>query len=285
MKKHIFILSFLLLASFSFAQKAQIWLSPTYTFSPKSIAQSTYNYSSQETIFQGSDTSYFNVKATFDRFDTLKFTPKISFSLGIRWEKPLNSHFSLSYGICFNNYQFNVTNKTGTANFQETERTPISKPQIFTFTDSDNKFIFPNEKLKEGTDFNLTELQIPLILNWKKTDFSIGIGAQLNSPIIIKTTSENFAFEMIGEKTYKQVKKVVKSNNSSKIKRSSIDLSANYTQWIDKIGLEIGVSRRMTNFWIDQNDDYFFLSPQPQEITTHKVNPITISLRVIYLLK
>ena len=131
----------------------------------------------------------------------------------------------------------------------------------------------------------MTELQIPLTLNWKKTDFSIGIGAQLSSPIIIKTTSEDFAFEMIAEKTYKQVKRVVKSNNSNKIKRSSIDLSANYTQWVDKIGLEIGVSRRMTNFWIDQNDDYFFSSSQSKEVTTHKVNPITISLRVIYLLK
>ena len=285
MKKHIFTLSFLLLASFSFAQKAQIWLSPTYTFSPKSIAQSTYSYSGHQTIFQGNDTSYFNVKNTFDRFDTLKFTPKIGFSVGMRWEKPLNSHFSLNYGIGFNNYQFNVTNKTGTANFVETERTPISKPPIVRYFESDNKFIFSNEQLKEGTDFHLTELQIPLTLNWKKTDFSIGIGAQLSSPIIIKTTSEDFAFEMIAEKTYKQVKRVVKSNNSNKIKRSSIDLSANYTQWVDKIGLEIGVSRRMTNFWIDQNDDYFFSSSQSKEVTTHKVNPITISLRVIYLLK
>lgn len=285
MKTHILISSLLLFVNLSFAQKMQVWIGPTYSFIPKSVTQNTLTFSFQSTEIQGKDTSYYNVKNSFDRSDTLKFTPKIGISAGIRWEKKLNSKLSLVYGIGLNNYEFNAINRTETTNFKEIERTPISKYQAVRFLENNTKFIFSTEKVKEGIDYNLTELQIPLILNWKKTDFSIGIGAQLNSPIAVNTTEERLIFEMEDANTYRQVKKVIDSKNTNRIKRSSIDLSANYTQWIDKFGLEIGVSRRMTSFWDNNSSDNVSFFSTRNEIPNHKVNPISLSLRVIYMLR
>jgi hypothetical protein len=285
MKKHTLISLFWLFGSLCFAQKTQIWLGPTYTVIPKSVAQSSFTFSNTETNIIGKDTSYFNIKSSFNRFDSLKFKTNVGVSAGIRWEKNLNTHFSLSCGLGLTYYKFNVVTKSGFEDFEIIEKTPIPKPNVPIRILTNTQFIRSNEKIKEGTDFKITELQIPLILNWKKTDFSIGIGAQLSTPILLNTYQETFIFESIDENTFKETKRILENKSLGNIKRSSIDLCANYTQWMDRVGLEIGLSRKMTNFWDSNNDNNIFFSSSSKEISIHKVNPIALSLRVIYMLK
>lgn len=180
--------------------------------------------------------------------------------------------------------KFNALSKRGFSSSTLIEKKTIPKPSQFQNpSDRNIKLIFSDEKIKEGIDFKVVELQIPLILNWKKTDFSIGIGAQLSTPILLSSNQEVLSFEAIDVNVYKETKKTLKNNSLSSIKRSTIDLCLNYTQWLDKLGLELGVTRKMTNFWDSNSSNGIFSFSE--ETTTHKVNPITLSLRMIYMLK
>jgi hypothetical protein len=284
MKKQVITSCLVAFTTILFAQKAQIWLGPNFSYLPKSNISIDRAFITQIVHFNGIDTNYVRNKSIVSATEEWAYRSRIGLSGGIRWSKQLHKKMGLQYGLGLNYMSFN-------ANKQTFENDAIEKVIVEKITKSDidvpslatSKVNLSTERLKPGIDNHLLELQIPLTLIQKDDDRTFGLGMQLNRKILVRTIEEKFIFERVEENTFDQTKKVFQKEYASNFTPYSFDSHFSYMQFYKRFGVEFLLSKRVTNFY-KQNDVVrsTFIDTVVSQPT---VKPFSASLRFIYQLK